>query len=152
MDLLANLNVVIGIVSGLVAIGIAVGGAAKYLFNKAASFQQKQTVQNPPLGKQSSYKVGSSPLSKLDWLQVLWEGLEDSIKSRGGTGWIDSLGVAIIGGIGIGMVISASNNNVIAIIVFIIFIVLWIFANLLFYTYFVGRRIEKKIEEKNRRP
>ncbi len=151
MDLLNNLNTLISIVVGLIAIGGSIFSAVKYLQKKAAFPQRTQTTQLSSSNKSSPHDVEPRLLSKLDWMEVLWNGLEDSLNAKDRTGWMPSLFIGFFGIFILSLAISSSNGNIIAIICLIAFVVLWFSANLLFYTYFVGRRIEKKITEINRR-
>ncbi|MGI8420000.1 MAG: hypothetical protein ACR2LN_05160, partial [Candidatus Levyibacteriota bacterium] len=123
-------------------------GIVVHLRGKVASSQRKQTKLIQSLPKQSSYQVASKTLSKLDWMEILWNGLEDSLQAKNGTGWITSIGVGILGGMFGGMFFSAFSSSAAAVYL-IIFYVSFFSIHLLFYIYFVGRRIEKKIEDIN---
>jgi hypothetical protein len=148
MDVLNNLNVVIGVIVGIFAIGGYLFGIVSYFRGKVFSSQQKQTKQLQAAQKQASYQVVSKSLSKLDWMEVLWKGFIDFMKSNGGTGWLPVFGIAFFGLMVIGA-ISVSAPNVVGKYL-AIFAVLYFSIFLLFYVYFVGRRIEKKVEEINR--
>ncbi len=74
-------------------------------------------------------------------MEVLWLGFEDSIRARGGGGIIFAGFIGVFGGL---FTFSASP------FAGSIFLVLFFSFLLLFYVYFVGRRIEKKVEEINR--
>lgn len=139
MDALNNLNVIVSIFAGLIAIGTAIWGVARYLQKKVISSQMRQISQPLP-SKQSSHQVEHKLLSKLDWMEVLWYGLEDSFKAR------DGGGVMVSGAIGFTalFIMGMSSAPVIA---FVVFFTLFILVNLVFYTYFVGRRVEEKIED-----
>ncbi len=56
MDLLNNLNVIIGIIVGIFGIGGYLVGVISYLRNKATASQQKQTRQFQASAKQTSYQ------------------------------------------------------------------------------------------------
>ena len=141
MDFLSNLNVIVGIIASLIAIGTTILGISKYLQKKAIPVQKVETMQLLS-SKQSLLQTTYKPLSKLDWMEVLWCGLEDSVKARGGEGAITSFMVGLFGLIIMGVL----SMPVLA---FIVFYTLFILVNLTFYTYFVGRRVEKKIEDIN---
>lgn len=141
MDLLNNLNVVISIIVGIFGIGGYIVGIVAYLRHKAASSQDKQTIQLQSSQKQSSYRAVSKSLSKWDWMELLWLGLEDSIRARGGVGIIVAGFIGVFGALFIFTASSFAGS---------IFLVLFFSFLLLFYVYFVGRRLEKKVEEINR--
>lgn len=147
MDLLNNLNVVIGIIVGIFGIGGYLFGIIAYLRNKASSSQQKQTKQLQSSQKQTLYQVQPKPLSKLDWMEVLWQGFEDCIRSRDGGGVMTVIGIVIIGAFSTAIAFSSDAPNVVHVCA-ILFWVIFSTIILLFYVYFVGRRIEKKIESK----
>ncbi len=135
MELLNNINVVISIIAGLVTIGTALG-SVKFLQRKATSSEQKQVVRLSSSLKQPAYQIVPKLLSKLDWMEVLWKGFEDAIKSKEGKGWFYALMI-----LGIGSFISFY----IAIYIGIIFIGFYACFIILFYVYFVGRRIDEKV-------
>lgn len=89
MDFLNNLNVVISIIVGLFGIGGYFVGTVAYFRHKVTSSQQKQTIQLQSSLKRSSYQAMSNPLSKWDWMEVLWLGFEDCFRAclkRSGSG------------------------------------------------------------------
>ena len=140
MDFLNNLNVVISIIVGLFGIGGYFVGTVAYFRHKVTSSQQKQTIQLQSSLKRSSYQAMSNPLSKWDWMEVLWLGFEDCFRAREGGGWMFAAGVGVFGGI-----ITFTISPFIGVI-FLVFFFSFLF---LFYIYFVGRRIEKKVEKKS---
>ena len=148
MDLLNNINVVIGIIVGLITIGTTIFGGIKFLQKKASSSLQGQAARPSPSLKQPSNQVVPPLLSKLDWMEVLWSGFEDCLKAKDGGGWFISLMIGIFGGFFIGL-ISSSYSTIATIISLTIFFALFLSANILFYVYFVGRRIEKKFDTLN---
>ena len=145
MELLNNINVVIGVICGLITIGTTILGCVKFLQKKATFSQQKQVTHVTSSLKQPSYQVLSKSLSRWDWMEVLWNGFEDCLRAKEGSGWISSIGVGVIGTMIVSM-ISSSFGSTILYISLTIFFTLFISMNLLFYVYFVGRRIEKKVE------
>ncbi len=145
MDLLNNLNVIIGVIVGLFGIGGYLVGAVSYLRNKATASQQKQTAQQPSSQPQPVPHGTPKPLSRLDWMEVLWTGFEDCLRARGGVGFFTSLTIGIMGGVILGGT-ALSIASLAGYIMFAVFCMLFLTANLLFYIYFVGRRIEKKVE------
>lgn len=149
MDLLNNINVIIGIIIGLFGIVGYIFGIISYWRNRVASSQRKQTMQLHSSQKQLSYRVVSQSLSRLDWMEVLWNGFEDCIRAREGAGWINAVGVGVIGGLVTYMISSAVALNIVYLSL-AIFYIIFSLITLLFYVYFVGRRIEKKIESMNR--
>lgn len=146
MDLLNNLNTVISVIVGLVTIGGSIFGVIKHLQKRVISSQTNQTRLLSPSSKPSTHDVEPKLLSWLDWWEVCWKGLEDSFKAKNGEGWIPSF---IVGFVGIFILSDAVSryNSIVAIICLVVFIVLWFTVNLLFYTYFVGRRVEEKVKE-----
>jgi hypothetical protein len=140
MDVLNNLNVVISIIVGLFGIGGYIVGMVAYFRHKVTSSQQTQTIQLQSSLKQSSYQPMSNSLSKWDWMQVLWLGFEDCFRAREGGGWMFAAAVGVVGGI-----ITFTISPFIG----VIFLIFFFSFLLLFYVYFVGRIIEKKVEEKS---
>ena len=138
MEFLNNANIVAGLIASLIAIISAVLVSIRYLLKKVISSQQ-QTIQLQTSQKQTSYHAVSKPtLSWMDWLLVLWLGLEDSFKAKDGSGWIFAGGFGFMG---------AFIAFQISLLVFIFFLGLFIIVILVFYTYFVGRRIEEKFKD-----
>lgn len=148
MDILNNVNVVIGIIVGFFGIGAYLFGIVTYLRGKAALVQQKQTKQLQASHKgTSSSSIVVKSLSKLDWMEVLWLGFEDCVKAREGAGVFTSIIIGIIGGFVMAAI--AAGTRIHPAIVFVAFYLLFLSANLVFYIYFVGRRLEKKLAEIN---
>lgn len=139
MDFLNNLNVIISIIAGLVTIGTALG-SVKFLQRKATSSEQRQVVRLSSSLKQTSYQIVPKSLSKLDWMEVLWKGFEDILRSREGMGWLYALIILFVG-------LFITFN--IALYIGIIFVGFYICFIILFYVYFVGRRIEEKVDDIN---
>ncbi len=133
MDFLNNLNVFISIIAGLVSIVTALG-SVKFLQKKATSSQH--VVQHGSSLKQTSYQVVPNSLSKLDWMEVLWKGFEDTIRAKEGMGWFYAGVVGVFGGL---------ITFQISLLIGIIFLGLFVPLIILFYAYFVGRRIEEKV-------
>lgn len=147
MDLLNNLNVVISIIVGIFGIGGYIVGIVVYLRGKATPSQQKQSAQQNASQKQYSYQAPQKPLSRLDWMEVLWNGFEDYLKAfteGESKGCFASIAIPIFGGI-ISAFILASNS-IIAYILVSLFVIIFVTVHILFYVYFVGRRLEKRIE------
>jgi ABC-type Na+ efflux pump permease subunit len=153
MELLNNINTVISIWVGIFGLAGSLFGIVSYLRNKVFASQRKQTAQLQASQPQSSPQVVSKPLSKLDWMEILWMGFEDYISAKDGSGWISALGVAAIGGLITFFVSQAISTGIrfdITPLCLTIFYVIYSAVLILFYIYFVGRRIEKKIEEINK--
>jgi hypothetical protein len=144
MDFFNNLNVVISIIVGIFGIGGYIIGIITYLRHKVASSQQQ--VQRQPSQRSVPQTVPKS-LSKLDWMEVLWTGLEDCFRARDGGGIIAAIGI-LISAVFIAAFIGIASPNV-GVIAIAVFGVIYFTFLLLFYVYFVGRRIEKKVEEIN---
>jgi hypothetical protein len=84
MDFLNNANVVISIIVGLFGIGGYIFGMVTYFRHKVTSTQQK-TIQSQP--SQRNYpQTTPKSVSKLDWMEVLWNGFEDFASARDGAG------------------------------------------------------------------
>lgn len=149
MDVLNNVNVILGIVVSIFGIIGTLFGVASHFINKANSAQRKQAAQLQSMQKPSSPPVVVQPLSKLDWMEVLWYGLEDTISAREWNGTIAVIMIAIFGGVILGMIGPEAFPHVLT-LVFVVFYVLLATLIVLFYMYFVGRRIEKKFEEMNK--
>ncbi len=145
MDFLNNLNVIIGIIVGIFGIGGYLFGIIAYLRNKAASSQRKQTANVLVSQPSPSSAAMSKPLSKLDWMEVLWAGLEDCVRAREGGGIFGSIATGFFGALIFGA-ITLRDPSIASYTALALFIILFLTANLLFYIYFVGRRIEKKVE------
>jgi len=81
-------------------------------------------------------------------MEVLWGGFEDSITVRGGVGVVMSGIVGFFGGV----ILNGALGKQ-ATLPLVIFYVLFVTLNLLFYVYFIGRRVEKKVAflQKSRR-
>ncbi len=146
MDVLNNVNTVISIVVGIFGIGGYIVGITSYLRHKAASSQEKQVTQIISSQKRPVHQVMTNRLSMLDWLEAFLYGIGDCMKAWDGAGiWI-SIFVGIVG-LGVFGGISAGINSFLPIILFAI---PYLTLMLLFYVYFVGRRIENKTEEINK--
>src|SRR5258706_10610699 len=138
MDFLNNLGVVIGIITGLISIGGSIVGGIAYLRHKVSSSQQ-HAIQ--PQSFQGSFpQTAPKALNKLDWMWVLWNGLEDCFRAKNGMGWFNAGIIGLFGGL------FAFHFSL---LIGIIFLFLFVASLILFYVYFVGRRIEQKVEEKN---
>lgn len=138
MDFLNNLNVVIGVIVGLISIGGSIVGGIAYLRRKVSSSQQ-HAIQ-PQSSQRNSPQTVPISLSKLDWMWVLWNGLEDCFHAKKGTGWLNAGLIGFFGGL------LAFH---ISLLIGILFLFLFVASLILFYVYFVGRRIEQKVEESN---
>jgi ABC-type branched-subunit amino acid transport system permease subunit len=143
MDALNNVNTVISIVVGLFGIGGYIVGITAYVRHKAASSQQQQVTQLVSFQKQPAHQIMLKRMSMLDWLEAFLFGIGDCLKAWGI--WV-SIPVGVVGAVIFGT-ISAELNNFILIILYSVF---YLTLNLLFYVYFVGRRIETKTEEINK--
>src|SRR5579884_2008849 len=119
MDVLNNINVIVGIIGGLFGIGGSLYGIASYLINKANSAQRKQTAQLQSQQKQASYQVVAKPLSKLDWMEVLWRGFEDAITARGGGGVTFAVMFAVFVGAMVGTIGSEAFPNFLALVLIV---------------------------------
>lgn len=152
MGVLNNIGVVITIIGGIFGIvGINVVGIVVSLRGKAASAQRKQAASFEPLRKQSSYQAVPNSLSKLDWMEVLWKGLVDytiAFLDEDSRGCIITIIYAFVAGLVIAG-LSSLAGSILGYISLIVFIMVYITINTLFYVYFVGRRIEEKIEDIN---
>ncbi len=143
MEFLNNLNVILGTIVSAIAILTTIISCIKFLLKKASTSQPKIAQQRMPR-KRSSYQTIVKPLNKLDWMEVLWTGFEDCLRAREGQGWIVSVMIGVFGGLFIGLFTSRSAASI-QYLSLVIFYTLFFCANLLFYVYFVGRRIEKKV-------
>lgn len=140
MDLLNNVNVVISIIVGL----ITIFGSLAHLLIKVNLFQRRQAALLAPSSGQVVHHPAALSLNWCDWMEVLWGGVMDCFKARKGKGWITSAQIGIVGGIATAMVSSLFGSGI-----FYIFITLFTCIHILFYVYFVGRRIEKKEKRRN---
>jgi hypothetical protein len=91
------MNTLISIVVGIFGIGGYIVGIVSYLRHKAASSQQKQATklaisQNTPVSQ-----TITKSLSKLDWMEVLWQGFEDCIRVRDWNGVTASITIGVFG-------------------------------------------------------
>lgn len=145
MDLLNNLNVVVGVIVGLFGIGGYIIGIAAYLKNKVFTIQQQQpvspSVQTPPTAQ---YKI----LSRLDWMELLWRGLVDTASAKEYTGCIAPIMTAFFGSLFVLFVLAFTNNTFIIVAGETFFLMLLMTFMILFYIYFVGRRVEERVKEK----
>lgn len=151
MDVLNSLGVIIGIISGLFGIGGYIVAMVFYFRNKAASSQRKQTAQFQPPQRQYSYQLVSYSLSKLDWMEILWHGVEDFCRaytSRQGFGWTATV-ISAICVFFANAIIASSVYVPLSFILISILVILYFTSHLLFYVYFVGREIEKKVADIN---
>ena len=146
MDFLNNLNVVISILVGLFGIGGYIVGITAYLRHKVASSQR--TIQHQP-SQRNFPQAAPKSLSKLDWMEVLWTGFEDGIRARGGGGCFGAFMILLIGTLFPGSIILIYSPKAGGIYLAVFGVIYFTFL-LLFYVYFVGRRIEKKVVEINR--
>src|SRR5216683_5000114 len=141
MDILNNLNVVIGVIVGLISIGGSIVGGIAYLRHKVASSQQPTIqLQSSQRNLPQTVPTSLSELDWKDWMWVLWCGLEDCFHAKKGWGWFNAGLIGLFGG-----AIAFS----ISLLVGILFIILFTASLILFYVYFVGRRVDEKVEEKN---
>ncbi len=145
MEFLNNLNVILGTIVSAIAILTTIISCIKFLLKKASTSQSKIAQQRMPR-KRSSYQTIVKPLNKLDWMEVLWTGFGDCLRAREGQGWIVSVMIGVFGGLFIGLFTSRSAASI-QYLSLVIFYTLFFCANLLFYVYFVGRRIEKKVSD-----
>src|SRR5258706_11654943 len=137
MDFLNNLGVVIGIITGLISIGGSIVGGIAYLRHKVSSSQQ-HAIQ--PQSFQGSFpQTAPKALNKLDWMWVLWNGLEDCFRAKNGMGWFNA---------GIRGIFRGLFDFHFSLLLCILFFFLFVFTLILFYVYFVWRRIEQNSEEK----
>jgi hypothetical protein len=153
MDLLNNINTVISILVGFFGLVGSLFGIISYLRNKVFAAQRKQTAQLQASKPQYAPQIVSQPLSKLDWMEILWMGFEDYIKAKNGEGWGYALIIGIIGGFItyiISDIVSTGIQTNIIPFGLTIFYFIYCIMLILFYVYFVGRRIEKKVEEINK--
>lgn len=151
MDILNNLGVIIGIITGIFGIGGYIIAITGYFRNKAASSQRKQTAKMQSPQKQYSYQQISKSLSKLDWMQILWNGVEDFFRAylqRDFLGCGITIGTAIAVGITIA-ILSILISPTAFYITLSICVIFFLTIHLLFYVYFVGRRIEEKVSDIN---
>jgi predicted PurR-regulated permease PerM len=146
MDFLNNANVVISIVVGIFGIGGYIVGISAYFRHKVSSSQQKIITQQHSQNIFS--QTAPKSLSRLDWMEVLWYGLEDGVRARSGGGCFGAFMVLMVQ-LFPAMIIGSISPNALG-IYFAVFGTLYFTFLLLFYIYFVGRRIEKKVKEINR--
>lgn len=146
MDLLNNLNTIVSLILDIFGIGGYVYGITMYLRHKVASSQKHKTI------RQSSQLQNTQPdpvgLSWMDWMEVLWLGFEDCIRARNGSGCATAIGVLICGVMIVVLPLSVSAPNTVGIALSIFGVLYFTFITL-FYVYFVGRRVEELVEEKN---
>jgi len=146
LDFLNNANTVVGIIGGSMGIIASAYGFITYVRSRASSAQKKQMIQIQASQTRSSSQTVSKSLSWMDWMLVLWTGFEDCIRAREGAGIITAVGIGFTVTMFLGMISSVTPGALIVLLVFGIFYALVL---LCFYAYFVGRRVEKKIDEIN---
>ncbi len=117
-----------------------------YVRSRATSAQKKQIIQLQASQSRTSYQPMVKSLSVLDWMQVLWLGLEDCFRARDGGGIITAFSIGFFVSIILGMISLNVPSTLIVLLVFGIFYALIL---LCFYAYFVGRRVEAKVDELN---
>lgn len=124
-------------------------GFITYVRSRATSAQKKQTIQLQATHSYSSSQIVPKSFSWMDWMQVLWLGFEDCFRARGGTGCMNAIFIGLGGALFIGLMASTPNAPKEVGTFFIVFVIAYALILLCFYAYFVGRRIDEKVDELN---